>query len=314
MTQVPAVIPPMHDALRELHGRIFNQDKIYMLPADETEMDRLSLQNLTLRLLIGGPTPLDDRVLNNILCPRDGHTPAIIDVGSGSGIWTVDIARQYPQARVVGFDLAPGQPLSTPTNCIFMQGDADRDLDQFAGQFDIVHCRSMAHGTTDFAHVLRQMTKCLRPGGLLVLAGGDLRIYDEHKQPIADPSKSAVARLLLEVQAVDAKRGAATVKSDAFFGHLQRAPELVDVQQRAYHCPIKWAGLPEDNLADGERLGRLMKQNCEVFVHAWKPLLLTARVPPDLVDEWIRKAEEELAGVSRRCYTKWHYAWAFKRA
>jgi len=34
----------------------------------------------------------------------------ILDIGCGTGIWTVDIADQYPSAQVIGTDLFPVQP------------------------------------------------------------------------------------------------------------------------------------------------------------------------------------------------------------
>jgi cyclopropane fatty-acyl-phospholipid synthase-like methyltransferase len=34
----------------------------------------------------------------------------ILDVGTGTGIWALDIAEQYPEAEVLGTDLSPIQP------------------------------------------------------------------------------------------------------------------------------------------------------------------------------------------------------------
>jgi len=34
----------------------------------------------------------------------------ILDVGTGTGIWALDVGDQYPSAQVVGIDLSPIQP------------------------------------------------------------------------------------------------------------------------------------------------------------------------------------------------------------
>jgi methylase of polypeptide subunit release factors len=34
----------------------------------------------------------------------------IVDMGTGTGIWALDVGDQYPEAHVVGIDLSPIQP------------------------------------------------------------------------------------------------------------------------------------------------------------------------------------------------------------
>jgi len=285
-----------------------DESKIYMLPADEEELNRLTLQHRLLRLLLGDLLPVNRDIVDKLLQHPDA---AILDIGSGSSTWTCDIAEQYPAAKVVGFDLAPGIPEILPANCHIIQGDADTDLGQFAGQFDLVHCRSMAHGTSNFERVVGEMAKCLRPGGILVLAGGDLRVFDENKQPICDASKSHLARLLLAVQKIDERRGA-NGRSEGFLGILQRNAYLRDEHYTTYHCPLNWAGTPQDHLANGEKLGQMMLSNCRTFLPAWKPLLQSHGFTQDVADDWVKEALEELESGKLRAYTRWHYCWAFK--
>jgi ubiquinone/menaquinone biosynthesis C-methylase UbiE len=40
----------------------------------------------------------------------------ILDIGTGTGIWAIDMADQYPMAEVIGTDLSPIQPQWVPAN------------------------------------------------------------------------------------------------------------------------------------------------------------------------------------------------------
>jgi len=43
------------------------------------------------------------------LAPLDAPQ-RILDIGTGTGIWAIDIADEYPMAEVIGTDLSPIQP------------------------------------------------------------------------------------------------------------------------------------------------------------------------------------------------------------
>lgn len=197
--------------------------------------------------------------------------------------------------------------------------------------------RCLRPGTSD-AHLVRSSANSspypLYPtGGLFVLCGGDLGLCNVRKQR-ASAAESSFVRLLQQVRAVDETRGV-RARSQDFPALIVSAGgrEMLESEYRAYHCPIGWPGLPEDGLGEnGELLGTLMLRNakasniwrtrlqCSVlmkvwtqtFVPSWTPLLVSQGHPRASVDEWVRRAEDELRGPSKMMYTKWHYSWAFK--
>ena len=66
----------------------------------QIELDRLDLQHHVIKLLLNGEihlAPLDN--------PR-----RILDIGTGTGLWAIEMADRYPNATVTGTDLSPVQP------------------------------------------------------------------------------------------------------------------------------------------------------------------------------------------------------------
>jgi methylase of polypeptide subunit release factors len=67
------------------------------MPNDEKEQDRFDLHHEIIRL--AWDSKLHEAPIT------DSHR--ILDIGTSTGIWTIDVADQYPMAGVIGTDLSP---------------------------------------------------------------------------------------------------------------------------------------------------------------------------------------------------------------
>ncbi|KAL7266005.1 NAD(+) salvage pathway protein, partial [Rhizina undulata] len=56
---------------------------------------------------------------------EDWNPQRILDIGTGSGIWAIDMADQYPSAEVIGVDLSPIQPNWVPPSLKFEVDDIE---------------------------------------------------------------------------------------------------------------------------------------------------------------------------------------------
>ncbi|KAG9047876.1 hypothetical protein FS837_001267 [Tulasnella sp. UAMH 9824] len=170
----------MHHLTRDIYGRTFNNvNDIYMLPgtsslgSDVDEHGRLDLQHYMLKFAMDSIF-VNSEAANRALSSEGGKAPAALDVGTGAGTWVVDCARMYPEAEVVGLDLAPVNLTSLPPpNARFECDDANLGLTHYRNCFDVVNVRACCSGF-----------EVLRPGGVYQMLEGSLRPYDGNRQMV----------------------------------------------------------------------------------------------------------------------------------
>jgi SAM-dependent methyltransferase len=91
---------------------------------------------------------------------------SILDIGTGTGIWSIDMGDEYPDANeITGVDLSPIQPSWVPTNVKFIIDDAETDWVYPENSVDFIHLRHMALTIKDMPRLLAQAYKALKPGG-----------------------------------------------------------------------------------------------------------------------------------------------------
>lgn len=73
----------------------------YIVPNDESELDRLDLTHQMLRITLG------DKLF---LAPIGEKPKNILDIGTGTGIWAIEMADAFPETQIIGTDLSATQP------------------------------------------------------------------------------------------------------------------------------------------------------------------------------------------------------------
>lgn len=142
--------------------RTYLTDAPYLLPKDALEDKRLFYQHNVLYKTLS----------NHYLAPISPTTATILDVGTGTGIWPIDMAALFPQAHILGVDVALSSlPNPLPVNCLFAQANILKGLPFPDQQFEFTHQRLLVAGipAQNWPAAVRELVRVTRPGGWIEL-------------------------------------------------------------------------------------------------------------------------------------------------
>ncbi|KKA24379.1 hypothetical protein T310_1564 [Rasamsonia emersonii CBS 393.64] len=231
----------------------------YHFPNDEPEQDRLDMiHHVFCRLL-------NDRLFLAPINPDDGLR--ILDIGTGTGIWPIQMGDQYPRASlIVGNDLSPIQPEWVPPNVKFIVDDVEQDwLEQ--QPYDYIHCRYMAGSIRDWPRLVRQCYDHLKPGGWIEFQESANTLYSEDGSLTPDNKMVQMMNGLME--ACD-RIGRTMDPAPSIKGWVEDAG-FTKVEQRRFKLPIgPW---PKDPRL--KEIGTLMAINFIEGVEAFTLSLFT---------------------------------------
>ena len=113
--------------------------------------------------------------LRRVLPATEGSYRAILDAGCGSGVFSFELAKQHPEAQVVGVDSDPDLVARASeiasrarlVNCSFQEGDVTKL--GFDDVFDLVVSVDNLEHVQDDIGAMRTLLHALRPGGRLVV-------------------------------------------------------------------------------------------------------------------------------------------------
>ncbi|AEO55388.1 hypothetical protein MYCTH_2116126 [Thermothelomyces thermophilus ATCC 42464] len=134
------------------------ENGIYFAPVDDEEIDRLQYMHGIFNMMFD----------NRLIFPPIPRPRRILDCGSGSGAWAMEVAEQYLECEVIGIDIYPYPvPEDIPPNLEFQVDDLNSPSTFPSNYFDLVHSRMMAGGihANRWMNYLSDILRVLRPGG-----------------------------------------------------------------------------------------------------------------------------------------------------
>ncbi|PGH27758.1 hypothetical protein AJ80_00546 [Polytolypa hystricis UAMH7299] len=273
------------------NGRRYHAYKAghYAFPNDELELDRMDFEHhLFLTLLDHSyhSAPLES--------PQ-----RILDLGTGTGIWAIDMADLYPMASVIGTDLSPVQPSFVPPNLQFQVDDFEREWNYSPSSFDLIHTRLLLASISDYPQLLRRAFKHLKPGGYLEMHDIDPGFYSDDDTIPADSAAAQWSQLFFE----GCEKIGHRVPVASEYRTLFQEAGYVDITVRIEKRPTnyKW---PKSNKM--KEIGAYTLKNHLDGIHGFSIGLFTRALgwSPEEVEVFLIRCREEWQMKSIHAYQK----------
>ncbi len=225
---------------------------MYGLPVDEEEQDRNDLQHCKFMLI------LNDQLH---LAPIIQAPQKILDLGTGSGIWAIDMADKYPSAQVIGVDLAAVQPSWVPPNCQFEIEDVESEWTWTKSSFDFIHAREFMLAIRDWDRLIQQSFDHLKPGASLEIAGTYIHPSSDDGTLTIDSAYGEFGRIIRQI----GEKINASIDAPKMWKRRMERAGFEDVQENIHKVPTSpW---PKD--ARLKKIGALELANFEEGANAF---------------------------------------------
>jgi SAM-dependent methyltransferase len=266
----------------------------YPIPNDDREQDREDLKHVMMLRLLGG----------RLFLAPVAEVLRVVDAGTGTGAWAMDVGEAYPAATVRGVDLTPIQPSWTPPNVSFLVDDVEQHAWLDRG-LDLAHFRFMSVVLRDVPLALARAHAALRPGGWVEL-------HELSGVPLCDdgsmPADDALAALYALAGAAWARMGL-DVELPRRLRPLLEAAGFVNVHVDVRKVPIgAWArdeALKEVGTYQAVAVDELMQ------AFAGRPFAVLG-IPPEEGVVRVALARRALKNLRVHRYFEYYFWWAQK--
>ncbi|KAL7818341.1 S-adenosyl-L-methionine-dependent methyltransferase [Trichoderma gracile] len=228
---------------RYRHGR-------YPIPNDEAEQNREDMLHTMMLEATDGKL---------FYAPIGDYPQKILDLGTGTGLWAIEMGDKYPSAEVLGIDLSPIQPCWVPPNVKFVIDDVEAEWLN-GDNWDFVHLRNMIPVMKSPIALLKQAYDNIRPGGWVEIQDVDGDVHTDDDTVPDDWPLKRFTEFMLEAFAKFGTNAHAAV----FGGQYLAEAGFVNIQHNYIKLP--YGTWPKDKIM--RLVGMYYRTACEEFFPA----------------------------------------------
>ncbi|KAL5637565.1 hypothetical protein ACGC1H_004099 [Rhizoctonia solani] len=277
-----------------------------VLPIDRYDMVRRTVLHNLVNLCLGHRNwfgPFEQHV-----SPPEGKL--VVDVGSDNGKWIEDVSDEFPHAiHFRGIEIFPSSPTEAANNNVrFEVYDFQRERIRHGdASVDVIHARFQNFHIQDWDTFLRDVARCLKPGGLFM--SGELDIPLEYPNGQA-PNATATTQLYQQVQQIMFDRdytpdiGAQMVERLNTIRDSAGNPLFTNIGSEVYTFPMS-----ANNPIVAEReISALSMEYLDRLAKSLRPFMLSTGQTSAEVDGLLQHHRREIREVS--ALMRYRVAWA----
>ncbi|KAJ6460789.1 S-adenosyl-L-methionine-dependent methyltransferase, partial [Mycena vitilis] len=261
----------------------------YPLPVDTPEQERMNATHYALFTLLGGHYPTSCPA-SEALAMDPERQPYALDLCTGTGRWTMDVAQDFPHVAFRGLDIVPISTRYPHPNVQFSIHDVNTPTVWGDATFDFIHARSVTMAVTSYPALLTEVARLLRPRGLF-LSGEWGRYPGFHPACTPATDTPALTAFFAHLHGALMARGLPPV-APPVAPLLAQSGAFDEIAVREYHMPIgTWH--PEPAM---KALGRTFRAAYLRYMNSARPMLEESGVSAEELDDVYVRAEREVCG------------------
>ncbi|OHE96805.1 methyltransferase [Colletotrichum orchidophilum] len=211
------------------NGRRYHRfrEGLYNFPNDEVEQEREDMKHAMVKLLCNQKLHF---------APIGEWPQQILDIGTGTGAWAIEMGDQFESATVLGVDLSPIQPDWVPPNVKFEVDDVESSWLYPRNHFDYIHSRHTVMAIKNWRSLFHKAYEHLKPGGWIELQ--EIHHFPSSAYNAMPPSHPVAQYWSFVTQGLTSLGIDFNAAAGDRLPNMMREAGFVNVTEKIFHVPL----------------------------------------------------------------------------